>query len=103
MHHSLCCTCLLAPPLLACLPSRPYTPVTDDDTLGQVEFVIKVYPNGKMTQIMDQMKVGDTMLMKGPRGRFQYSRNMKRAIGEQQGQHQRGTQSQLQTQQQAQE
>lgn len=60
---------------------RPYTPTTDDDTLGRVEFVIKVYPNGKMTQIMDKMAVGDTMLMKGPRGRFQYSRNMKQAIG----------------------
>jgi len=57
--------------------------VTDDDTLGAVEFVIKVYPQGKMTQVMDKMKVGDTMLMKGPRGRFQYQRNMKRAIGEQ--------------------
>lgn len=61
---------------------RPYTPVTDDDTPGRVEFVIKVYPSGKMTQIMDKMKVGDSMLMKGPRGRFQYTRNMKRAIGE---------------------
>eukprot|EP00882_Tetradesmus_deserticola_P016459 GHRQ01017583.1.p1 GENE.GHRQ01017583.1~~GHRQ01017583.1.p1 ORF type:complete len:249 (+),score=84.23 GHRQ01017583.1:339-1085(+) len=60
---------------------RPYTPTTDDDTLGQVEFVIKVYPSGKMTQIMDRLVVGDTMLMKGPRGRFQYSRNMKKAIG----------------------
>jgi hypothetical protein len=53
-----------------------------DDTPGRVEFVIKVYPSGKMTQHMDKMKVGDTMLMKGPRGRFQYTRNMKRAIGE---------------------
>jgi ferredoxin-NADP reductase len=35
-----------------------------------------------MTQIMDKMMVGDTMLMKGPRGRFQYSRNMRKAIGE---------------------
>jgi cytochrome-b5 reductase len=56
--------------------------VTDDDTPGRVEFVIKVYPSGKMTQVMDKMKVGDSMLMKGPRGRFQYTRNMKRAIGE---------------------
>jgi len=55
--------------------------VTDDDTPGRVEFVIKVYPQGKLTQIMDKMKVGDTMQMKGPRGRFQYTRNMKRAIG----------------------
>jgi cytochrome-b5 reductase len=44
--------------------------------------VIKVYPQGKMTQIMDRMAVGEAMLMKGPRGRFAYTRNMKRAIGE---------------------
>jgi hypothetical protein len=56
--------------------------VTDDDTPGRVEFVIKVYDQGKMTQVMDKMAVGDTMLMKGPRGRFQYTRNMKKAIGE---------------------
>eukprot|EP00877_Chromochloris_zofingiensis_P000050 jgi/Chrzof1/10045/Cz04g25060.t1 len=64
---------------------RPYTPVTDDDTLGSVSFVIKVYPTGKMSQILDKLTVGDTMLMKGPRGRFQYQRNMKRAFGESDG------------------
>jgi cytochrome-b5 reductase len=60
---------------------RPYTPVTDDDLPGAVEFVIKLYPNGKMSQMLSKMKVGDSMLMKGPRGRFQYTRNMKKAIG----------------------
>lgn len=83
--HACCQYLRVAPgrphPLLCCL-RRPYTPVTDDDTPGRVEFVIKVYPSGKMTQVMDKMKVGDSMLMKGPRGRFQYTRNMKRAIGE---------------------
>lgn len=61
---------------------RPYTPVTDDDTPGAVEFVIKVYENGKMSQILAKKSVGDTMLMKGPRGRFSYKPNMKRAFGE---------------------
>ncbi len=61
---------------------RPYTPTTDDDMVGSVEFVIKIYPTGKMSQILDAMKAGDHMLMKGPRGRFTYTRNMKRAIGE---------------------
>jgi cytochrome-b5 reductase len=60
---------------------RPYTPVTDDDTPGAVEFVIKLYEQGKMSQVLAKLKVGDTMLMKGPRGRFTYKRNMKRAIG----------------------
>ena len=60
---------------------RPYTPITDDDTVGAVEFVIKLYPAGKMSQVLSGMKVGDSMQMKGPRGRFTYTRNMKRAIG----------------------
>jgi hypothetical protein len=61
---------------------RPYTPVTDDDTRGSVEFVIKVYPQGKMSQVVGAMKMGDTMQMKGPRGRFAYKRNQWREIGE---------------------
>ena len=60
---------------------RPYTPVTDDDTPGAVEFVIKLYDQGKMSRALAAMKVGDVMMMKGPRGRFTYTRNMKRAIG----------------------
>lgn len=30
---------------------RPYTPTTDDDTPGSVEFVIKIYEQGKMSQV----------------------------------------------------
>lgn len=30
---------------------RPYTPVSDDDQLGAVDFVIKLYPTGKMSQV----------------------------------------------------
>jgi hypothetical protein len=61
---------------------RPYTPVTDDDALGSVEFVIKVYPAGKMSQVVAGLRVGDTMAMKGPRGRFAYKRNQWKQIGE---------------------
>lgn len=61
---------------------RPYTPVSSDDTLGRVEFVIKVYPQGKMSQVVGGMRVGDTMMMKGPRGRFAYARNQWKEIGE---------------------
>lgn len=35
----------------------------------------------KTPQVLAKMKVGDVMQMKGPRGRFSYTRNMKRAIG----------------------
>lgn len=61
---------------------RPYTPVTDDDELGVVEFVIKTYPAGKMSRAVAALRVGDTMAMKGPRGRFAYKRNQWKEIGE---------------------
>lgn len=60
---------------------RPYTPITDDDTMGSVEFVIKVYPTGELTPVLNGLKIGQTVLMKGPKGKFSYAPNMKRAIG----------------------
>jgi cytochrome-b5 reductase len=60
---------------------RSYTPVTGDETLGEVTFVIKVYKagvhpkfpdGGKMSQHLDSLKVGDTIDMKGPKGHLEY-------------------------------
>lgn len=59
---------------------RSYTPTSSDDDLGFVDFVIKVYykappkfPNGgMMSQHLDSLKIGDTMLMKGPKGEIDY-------------------------------
>ena len=56
---------------------RAYTPLGHG--MGYVDFVIKVYfanvhprfpEGGKMTQHMDQMKVGDTIQVKGPLGEY---------------------------------
>eukprot|EP00798_Chlamydomonas_sp_ICE-L_P005077 gene5077-34875_t len=60
---------------------RSYTPVSDDALLGAVEFVIKLYPTGKMSQIISKLQVGESMMMKGPKGRLQYKPNMKKHIG----------------------
>lgn len=60
---------------------RPYTPVTEVEQPGFVDFVIKVYPEGRMSQHLDKMVLGDCILAKGPKGRFTYQRNMKRHIG----------------------
>jgi cytochrome-b5 reductase len=60
---------------------RPYTPVSSDAQLGFVDFVIKLYAAGKMSQYLAKMQVGDALEMKGPRGRFKYEANMKREIG----------------------
>ena len=60
---------------------RSYTPVTSDDELGYVDFVIKVYfPNvhpkfpggGRMTMYLENLKVGDKVLLKGPKGHVDY-------------------------------
>ena len=61
--------------------TRSYTPVTGDEVTGYVDFVIKVYPQGKMSQHVDSLNIHDTILMRGPKGKFKYTANMKSAIG----------------------
>lgn len=63
---------------------RPYTPISSDDDLGFVELLIKVYfPNerfpagGKMTQYINNLKIGDNLDFTGPKGRIIYQRNGK--------------------------
>jgi len=60
---------------------RSYTPVSSNDDLGYVDFVIKVYlknvhprfpEGGKMSQHLNNLKIGETMLMKGPKGHLDY-------------------------------
>lgn len=60
---------------------RAYTPVSCDDDMGHVDLVIKVYrrnvnpkfPNGgKMSQHLDEMKIGDKIAFRGPSGKLQY-------------------------------
>jgi cytochrome-b5 reductase len=60
---------------------RSYTPVTGDELLGKVTFVIKVYKagvhpkfpdGGKMSQHLDSLKIGDATEMRGPKGHMDY-------------------------------
>jgi nitrate reductase (NAD(P)H) len=60
---------------------RPYTPMTNDSTLGHVDFLIKVYfanthpkfpDGGKMSQLLESMKIGECIEVKGPMGEFVY-------------------------------
>ncbi|XP_053600183.1 NADH-cytochrome b5 reductase 2 isoform X2 [Plodia interpunctella] len=61
---------------------RAYTPVSSDDDKGYVDLVIKVYfknvhpkfpEGGKMSQHLENMKLGETIDVRGPSGRLQYS------------------------------
>jgi cytochrome-b5 reductase len=60
---------------------RSYTPVTDNHSVGKVSFIIKVYhagvhpkfpDGGQMSQHLDRLHIGDTILMKGPKGHMEY-------------------------------
>jgi cytochrome-b5 reductase len=59
---------------------RSYTPVTDNSSVGEFSLVIKVYKplppkfpeGGKMSQHLDAMKIGETILVHGPKGHTEY-------------------------------
>ncbi|CAH2237210.1 NADH-cytochrome b5 reductase 3 isoform X2 [Pararge aegeria] len=63
---------------------RAYTPVSSDEEKGYVDLVVKVYfknvhpkfpEGGKMSQYLENMKLGDTIDVRGPSGRLQYVNN----------------------------
>jgi|EP00427_Karlodinium_veneficum_P024887 cytochrome-b5 reductase len=43
---------------------RPYTPVSTNAMLGKFELMVKVYPDGKMSQYLDALEVGKPMHFK---------------------------------------
>ena len=43
---------------------RPYTPVSTNDVAGEFELMVKIYPDGNLSQHMNSMKVGDTLEFK---------------------------------------
>jgi nitrate reductase (NAD(P)H) len=60
---------------------RAYTPKSNHKTKGKLEILIKVYfpkddiPGGKMTMLMENLKVGEQIEIKGPTGEFEYLSN----------------------------
>ncbi|XP_028247094.1 NADH--cytochrome b5 reductase 1-like [Glycine soja] len=60
---------------------RSYTPITLDSNIGYFELVVKMYPNGKMSHHFRQMKEGDYLAVRGPKGRFSYKPGQVRAFG----------------------
>lgn len=63
------------------LVQRKYTPTSEITNTGHIDFVIKIYrknvaprfpDGGVMTQYLESMNIGDTMLMEGPKGRLNY-------------------------------
>lgn len=61
---------------------RRYTPISANEDIGKVQFVIKAYrpcvkfpKGGKMSQYLDSMKEGDCIDTRGPIGELEYLQN----------------------------
>ncbi|CAH0475446.1 unnamed protein product [Peronospora belbahrii] len=60
---------------------RPYTPTNTNAEKGQLELVVKGYPNGKLSKHIVNLNVGDKLAMKGPFIKFEYKPNEYKSIG----------------------
>lgn len=60
--------------------TRQYTPISDIKKRGAFEVLIKIYPNGRVTQLIKDWKVGDHIPWRGPFGDFNYQANTYKRI-----------------------
>ncbi|KAF9919191.1 NADH-cytochrome b5 reductase [Lobosporangium transversale] len=61
--------------------SRSYTPTSGSDDIGHFVLCIKSYPQGNVSKMFSELAIGDTINVRGPKGQFNYTPNMCRAIG----------------------
>ncbi|KAI9320852.1 hypothetical protein BX666DRAFT_2017853 [Dichotomocladium elegans] len=61
--------------------SRSYTPTSSDEDLGHFDLLIKSYPTGNISKLFGELQLGDSVAVRGPKGNFNYTPNMVRAIG----------------------
>ena len=54
---------------------RPYTPTSDEDAKGYIDFVVKRYPNGPMSEHMHEMKPDQRLEFKGPIPKYPWEAN----------------------------
>jgi len=54
---------------------RPYTPISDVDQQGTVDFIIKKYEKGPMSSHMHDMEPGQRLDIKGPIPKYQWTAN----------------------------
>ncbi|XP_038984657.1 LOW QUALITY PROTEIN: NADH-cytochrome b5 reductase-like protein [Phoenix dactylifera] len=60
---------------------RPYTPISDPDSKGYFDLLIKVYSEWEDEPASASLKPGDVVEVKGPIEKLRYSPNMKKKIG----------------------
>jgi cytochrome-b5 reductase len=60
---------------------RSYTPTSSDADRGHFNLLIKSYPTGNVSKYIANLRIGQTIRVKGPKGQFVYTPNMVRAFG----------------------
>ncbi|KAG9565673.1 cytochrome b5 reductase-like protein, partial [Aureobasidium melanogenum] len=62
--------------------TRSYTPTSNDSDLGELVLLIRVYDEGLLTgKYLSQLKVGDQVLFRGPKGAMKYKKGYAKKIG----------------------
>jgi len=59
---------------------RSYTPTSSDADLGHFNLLVKSYPTGNISKYLANLKIGQTIRARGPKGQFVYTPNMVRAF-----------------------
>ncbi|CAK9440005.1 uncharacterized protein LODBEIA_P41050 [Lodderomyces beijingensis] len=59
---------------------RPYTPVSEPEQKGTIDFVIKKYEGGKMSTHIHDLKPGETLSFKGPIVKWKWEPNQFKSI-----------------------
>ncbi|KAL7665674.1 NADH-cytochrome b5 reductase 1 [[Candida] zeylanoides] len=60
---------------------RSYTPISNDDTLGYFDLLIKTYENGNISRHVESKNIGETIEVRGPKGFFTYRPNQSKEFG----------------------
>ncbi|KAI8391668.1 uncharacterized protein BYT42DRAFT_557655 [Radiomyces spectabilis] len=61
--------------------SRSYTPTSSDEDLGHFDVLVKSYPTGNISKLFGELKVGDSVAVRGPKGNFNYTPNLVKSFG----------------------
>jgi len=60
---------------------RSYTPTSSDDDKGHFDLLIKTYPTGNISRFVQNMKIGEPLTVKGPKGQMNYNADLALKIG----------------------
>ncbi|EKC99202.1 NADH-cytochrome b5 reductase [Trichosporon asahii var. asahii CBS 8904] len=55
---------------------RSYTPTSLDNDKGYFELVVKAYEQGNISKYLSKLNEGDSIMVKGPKGKFNYTKDL---------------------------